>query len=138
MDHRAAVLVLLLVCPRGSWAECVSSGDTKGARAGAKAVCEAFPKSASVDIADGAGNPSGTAITLFLPAADLTAILAKEAAVKAFAKTVLGKAAVPSGAYFRLTAHTIGSEDRRLFVYRGGDEVTGVWDDRIHDWASLE
>lgn len=135
---RAAVLVLLLACPRGSWAECVSSGDTKDARAAAKAVCEVFPKSVSVEVTDGSGIASGTAITLSLPAADLTAILAKEADVKVFAKTVLGKAAVPAGAYFRLTVHTIGSKDRRLFVYRGSSEVTAVWDDRIHDWASLE
>ena len=138
MDRQAAVLVLLLACPGWSWAECVSSGDTKAARVGAKAVCEAFPKAASVEVADGTGIVSGTSITLSLPAGDLTALVAKEESVKAFAKTVLGKATVPSGANFRLTVHTIGSKDRRLFVYRGGDGVTAVWDDRIHDWVGLD
>jgi hypothetical protein len=138
MDRQASVLVLLLACPAWSWAECVSSGDTKGARAGAKAVCEALPKAATVEVTDGSGIVSGTSIELTLPAADLTALLAKEADVKAFAKTLLSKATVPTGANFRLTVHTIGSKDRRLFVYRGGEGVTGVWDDRIHDWVSLD
>jgi hypothetical protein len=136
MNRRIGLLLLWLACPASAWAECAANGDTKEARAGAKAVCDAFPKADSVDVAD--GHASGAAITLSLPGADLTALLAKEESVRSFVKSVIGKLAVPSGGNFRLTVNTSGSKDRRLFVARGGPTVVGRWDDRLHEWSSLE
>jgi hypothetical protein len=91
---------------------------------------------ASTDVAD--GHASGAAITLSLSATDLTALLAKEESVRSFVKTVLVKAAVPPAGNFRLTVNTSGSKDRRLFVARGGPTVVGRWDDKLHEWSSLE
>lgn len=137
MTRRLAVLMLTLALPHPSSAECVAKGHSKAATAKAKAVCTAFPKAPSVDIAD--GSIVGSLITFSLPADDLKAIVAKDSAVRSFAKTVLKNAGVADRGNFQLTVHTIGTEDRRLFVFRGSEtQVTGIYDDVIHDWESLD